>query len=354
LLWRVGVRLLAGLLLVWGSLHFVQDWRATLPVPPAQLTLRAHLPNNGGWVGEPLRVASGRDVRLTVKVIEGAHALRIAHTEIESGLLTPGNEQVLAFTAPVPGRYVISCTVWCGPNHWRMRTVLEVTDPAEPDAPVQYAQDTPRYEIPWAQLDIDAPHPAAAWLTAPADPSAGTAVWQGLEAEAEPAQVLDALGWPLASPSNIYAALQEGQVLPAAADVGEAERWALLAFLWEAKSTPAVLERGAALYAENCASCHGTDGSGAGFTAAESPAQKPDFRYAPTAAGASPMQLYAKIARGGMGTGMPNWGSVLGEDDLWAVTEYLYTFLFRDPHATEEASSTYEDEIHPTDATSAR
>jgi mono/diheme cytochrome c family protein len=33
-----------------------------------------------------------------------------------------------------------------------------------------------------------------------------------------------------------------------------------------------------------------------------------------------------------MGTGMPNWGTLLSEDELWAVTGYLYTFMFNDPH----------------------
>jgi high-affinity iron transporter len=125
-------------------------------------------------------------------------------------------------------------------------------------------------------------------------------------------------------------------VIPHGIDASEAERWALLAFLWESQATPDVLERGAAIYAENCASCHAVDGSGSGFAAYESPAVEPDLRYAPTAAGASPIQYYAKTARGGMGTGMPNWGTVLGEDDLWAVTEYLYTFFFRSNHADPE------------------
>lgn len=352
-LWPVLARLLAALLLAWVGLRFVGEWRATLPAPPAELSLFARLPNDGGWVSEPLRVESGQDVRLTVRTLAGAHGLRIAHTGIESGLLTPGSAQEIAFTAPDPGRYVIACTVWCGPNHWRMRTVLEVTDPADPETSVPYAQDAPRHEIPWTQMDIDAPHPATVWPTAPADPTAGAAIWQALDPVQEPAALLDELGWPLASPSDAYAALAAGRGLSAATGMDETERAALLAFLWEAKSTPAALERGAAIYAQDCASCHGVDGSGAGFAAAESPAQEPDFRYAPTAAGASPMQLYAKIARGGMGTGMPNWGTVLGEDDLWAVTEYLYTFLFRAPHATEETPSNHEDQNHPADSTPA-
>ncbi|MCB0112573.1 MAG: c-type cytochrome [Caldilineaceae bacterium] len=341
-LWRTLTRMLAGLLLAWGSLLFTAKWRATLPLPPLETNLYAYLPDNGGWKGDSLRVESGRDIHLVLRSVEGTHALRIAHTDVESTLLTPNSEQVLIFTAPAPGRYVVECTVWCGPNHWRMRTVLEVTDPAAPDAPINYVQDTPRYEIPWTQLNIDAAHPADSWPIVPADPVIGAEIWKTLDAEIEPSQLIDAYGWPLATPADVYIALQAGQGLPAAANMNEVERWALVAFLWEAKSTPTVLERGADLFTRNCASCHGVDGSGTGFAAAVSPALEPDFRHSPTAAGASPLQLYAKIARGGMGTGMPNWGTVLDEDDLWSVTEYLYTFLFRDPHTNGETTLTHE------------
>jgi mono/diheme cytochrome c family protein len=335
--WKaIVVRLLAVLLLVWGTVRFAQDWQRTVPLAPVELTLYAYLPDNGGWVGELLQVESGRDVRLAVNTVEGAHRLRIAHTEIESDLLVPGLPHVIEFTAPEPGRYVLYCTLWCGANHWRMRTVLEVIDPASPGAPVHYAQDPLRYPLAVNQLDIDAPHTAEAWPTEPMDSALGASVWQGIESEIAPADVLAELGWPLISPSDAYLALQDGRVIPHGIDASEAERWALLAFLWESQATPDVLERGAAIYAENCASCHAVDGSGSGFAAYESPAVEPDLRYAPTAAGASPIQYYAKTARGGMGTGMPNWGTVLGEDDLWAVTEYLYTFFFRSNHADPE------------------
>jgi mono/diheme cytochrome c family protein len=48
------------------------------------------------------------------------------------------------------------------------------------------------------------------------------------------------------------------------------------------------------------------------------------------AAGASPALYYAKIACGGMGTGMPNWGTRFPEDDLWALTDYLMHLVFDD------------------------
>jgi mono/diheme cytochrome c family protein len=326
------IRLGALLSLLWLALIFVQQWRSTLPVAPAELTLQAYLPMNGGWVSaEPLRVESGQPVRLHLNAVEGAHALHIAHTDITSGILAPGSPQILEFTAPAPGRYVLACTLWCGQDHWRMRTVLDVIDPADPTAPIQYVQDEPRYTLPMDQLRIDDPHPADVWPEESALAADGGAIWQVLAGDADPATILDSAGWPLRSPSDFYQSLARGELLPDADTISAEDRWALLAFLWEMKTGEDALARGEAIYAQECASCHGEDGSGNGFESAQSPSIEPDLRLAPSAAGASPAQYYAKIARGGMGTGMPNWGTFLGEDDLWAVTGYLYKFLFEDP-----------------------
>jgi mono/diheme cytochrome c family protein len=34
----------------------------------------------------------------------------------------------------------------------------------------------------------------------------------------------------------------------------------------------------------------------------------------------------AKIRRGGMGTGMPYWGSIFTEEELTALVDYVWTF----------------------------
>ena len=44
--------------------------------------------------------------------------------------------------------------------------------------------------------------------------------------------------------------------------------------------------------------------------------------------GASPALLEGKILRGGMGTGMPMWGSILTQEQIWDVVAYLYSFQF--------------------------
>jgi mono/diheme cytochrome c family protein len=49
---------------------------------------------------------------------------------------------------------------------------------------------------------------------------------------------------------------------------------------------------------------------------------------APPLLGASPALLHGKIVRGGMGTGMPAWGMILTDDEVWAVVRLLYGFSF--------------------------
>ena len=45
-------------------------------------------------------------------------------------------------------------------------------------------------------------------------------------------------------------------------------------------------------------------------------------------AGASEAILRAKIVRGGMGSGMPYWGRLFGEQDVRALLSYLWGFIF--------------------------
>ena len=44
--------------------------------------------------------------------------------------------------------------------------------------------------------------------------------------------------------------------------------------------------------------------------------------------GASPALVQGKILRGGMGTGMPMWGSIFTEEQIWDLIAYIYSFQF--------------------------
>jgi mono/diheme cytochrome c family protein len=45
---------------------------------------------------------------------------------------------------------------------------------------------------------------------------------------------------------------------------------------------------------------------------------------------ASDVVLQGKILRGGMGTGMPEFGSLYTDEEMWALVAYLRRFIFDD------------------------
>lgn len=55
-----------------------------------------------------------------------------------------------------------------------------------------------------------------------------------------------------------------------------------------------------------------------------------DFTNARNMLGASSTILQGKIIRGGMGTGMPYWGPIFTESQIWSIVNYLWTFQFAD------------------------
>jgi hypothetical protein len=54
-----------------------------------------------------------------------------------------------------------------------------------------------------------------------------------------------------------------------------------------------------------------------------------DFTDARIMLAANDLLLQGKLLRGGMGTGMPEFGSLYSDDEQWAMIAYLRKFLFR-------------------------
>lgn len=109
-------------------------------------------------------------------------------------------------------------------------------------------------------------------------------------------------------------------------------------------SSPALVERGRTLYAENCVQCHGEVGAGDGFGA---PFLVPpprnlvtaEYKFRTTRSGDLPTDedLFRIISRGANGTGMPPWQHLLDDDERWALVEYVKTLspkFERWPHRT--------------------
>ena len=94
--------------------------------------------------------------------------------------------------------------------------------------------------------------------------------------------------------------------------------------------TAATIEHGAAIYAANCASCHGATGLGDGAVAAGLNPRPANLAWLSN----MPMSrwdpfMYWTIAEGGsqFGSAMPAFKTILAKDDIWAVTAYIQAHL---------------------------
>lgn len=95
------------------------------------------------------------------------------------------------------------------------------------------------------------------------------------------------------------------------------------------------LARGAALYADNCASCHGLSGDGHGPDAAKLDPRPVAFRDVGRARERSPFALYQVIGQGLDGTAMRSF-SELSSQDRWALAFYASRFAFDDSGKGEQ------------------
>jgi mono/diheme cytochrome c family protein len=90
--------------------------------------------------------------------------------------------------------------------------------------------------------------------------------------------------------------------------------------------TPAKLQRGAALFDQHCASCHGRSGQGTGPEGALLVPAPADLEWlARTPKDRSDPYIYWSIAEGGksFNSEMPAFKRSLSERDIWSVTAYL-------------------------------
>lgn len=94
------------------------------------------------------------------------------------------------------------------------------------------------------------------------------------------------------------------------------------------------LARGATLFTQNCASCHGMTGDGHGPDAAKLTTPPIDFSDLKRARQRSPFALYQVIEQGIDGTAMQSFAS-LPSDDRWALAFYAGRFAFSDAQAAE-------------------
>ncbi|MDB5104863.1 MAG: hypothetical protein JWP91_2552 [Fibrobacteres bacterium] len=103
---------------------------------------------------------------------------------------------------------------------------------------------------------------------------------------------------------------------------------------------------GRAIYYKNCVFCHGDNMEGDGLYSHGLDPQPANFADPTTIAMLQESYLFWRIAKGGPGlpeesapwaSAMPAWEATLGEDEIWDVILFLYSFTGRKPRAQERA-----------------
>jgi mono/diheme cytochrome c family protein/plastocyanin len=292
--------------------------------------IHARMADTGGWNPDVLRAEVGKPLHLSLTSDDVVHGFAVGQMDMQAVDIEPGKVTDVTLAFDKPGTYTFYCTRWCGVNHWRMRGTIEVSGPA---ADSGSAPTIPLYVT--LGIDIDAPHEAP--IVPEDQPSAIRG--QQFAASLEISKFGNPDFYRANSPYQVFEAL-------ASTDLTDSEKWNMVAYIWQSNTTADALTNGRELYAQNCAACHGETGSGDGVFADDLAAvgeasmqsmngsmemamQTPaDFTSPKRMLGASPALLEGKILRGGMGTGMPMWGSIFTEDQIQNLIAYIYSFQF--------------------------
>jgi len=123
------------------------------------------------------------------------------------------------------------------------------------------------------------------------------------------------------SPAGWFTIVSQGRTdryMPAFTSLSTQVRWDVLAYVYTLSATPEELQRGAVLFTEKCAVCHGLDRK------ARPEADFTDQQFMSQVTGIS---LYRAVAEG-VSPSMPAFGGQLAESDIWALTAHLRTLTF--------------------------
>ena len=289
--------------------------------------IHARMAENGGWTPDVFQAKTGEPLHLKLTSDDVVHGFAVGQMDTDAVDVEPGKVTDVILNFEKPGIYTFYCTRWCGLNHWRMRGTIEVTG----------ASDSPEAATPplyvSLNLDIDAPHDA------PSISGRGPSAVGGQSLAVDNSIAISHEDYLANSPYEVFDELKSTAFT-------DEQRWDIVSYLWKSSTTNDSLENGRQLYAQNCAACHGVNGAGDGVFAddlaeageasmqsmsgaMDMMMQTPvDFTDPKRLLGASPALLQGKILRGGMGTGMPMWGSIFSEDQIWDLIAYLYSFQF--------------------------
>jgi heme/copper-type cytochrome/quinol oxidase subunit 2 len=127
-------RLILALLLVAAiatpfAVQWIQTHDSARNANATTIELRARMAENGGWSSDAITATVGQTLHLRLTSDDVIHSFAVGQTDWPVLDIKPGEVVTTDLVFDRPGRYTFFCTRWCGANHWRMRGVIEVTDP---------------------------------------------------------------------------------------------------------------------------------------------------------------------------------------------------------------------------------
>jgi len=286
----------------------------------------ARVPEQGGFTPDRMSFQQGEKVRFRLSSPDVVHGFTIPGLGVNVDEIYPGKVVEVDVALDKPGRYAFACTRWCGVDHWRMRGVIEVEGAKGAILP---AEQPPLYQQ--LGIDIDAVlHEAHDLPTRRPSASKGRSLGVTLPKELSMADKRRTV-----SPADAFRYLRDD---PANARLADDDVWNLVALALLEDTKSEALARAETLYERDCAACHGVDGKGGGVAGRNLPGMQKmdpampsgpaDFTGAGMMFAASDVRLQGKLMRGGMGTGMPEFGSLYTDEEQWAMITHLRTFLF--------------------------
>jgi cytochrome c oxidase subunit 2 len=295
---------------------------------PATRTIElvARQPAAGGWSRERIVVNRGERVRLRIRAEDVVHGFAIGRLGVDVGAIEPGKVATVEFFAREAGEFTFYCTVWCERDHPRMRGILEVRAPGQAPAP---ARSSPP-DVALRELDV--PRGARAVPEAPPSAARGRQLFARARGTCHGGDGQGTSRAPAIGRRDRLEDVSPVQLFERVAherpkeSLSRQDRWDVVAHLWSRATTPERLELGRRLYATNCAPCHGARGGGDGPAGPLQPKTPASFANARAMLAGTSALYTAKVRRGGMGTGMPYWGSIFTEEELAAVVDVLWTF----------------------------
>lgn len=310
LIWTLGG---LGLIGIFGVLAF-----SRLPV-----TIHTHIAEEGGFSPDYIQAHVGQPLHLRLVSEDVEHTFALGQNSMEPILLEPNQTVDVTLTFDQPGSYTFYSTTPSSPNFWRMRGTIEViggtsTPIADPPLYVQLG------------LSLDEEHETE-------EEKNELSLTPSAERGAVFSDQIDST-YLTHDYFVIHSPMETFEELRAESALSDEDIWDMVAYIWSQNTSPVGLADGQQLYQTNCAACHGETGAGNGQFADEMETlanqntgemgikAPTDFTQPEHMLDSKPAVVHGLILRGGMGTGMPMWGTIFTDDQVWNLVSYLYSF----------------------------